>query len=97
MIPNVDETALEAAKKIDDIFVQSHNGVAQRTSRVQIIIRNAIEEHLKQLLMVDINGLIFAAKEFVDKVDRGDAKPTDSYTRFKRALGLSNAKPDQTS
>lgn len=43
--PNIDEYALLAARKIDDIYVQSFLAVAQRTSRVQIAIRETLQAY----------------------------------------------------
>jgi hypothetical protein len=37
-----DEIALDAARKIDDIFVRSHKSRAQRTSTVQRAVLDAI-------------------------------------------------------
>lgn len=47
---NVDFAALEAARKIDDIFAQGHHSVVQRTSKVQVVIIKAIEKIWKELI-----------------------------------------------
>lgn len=44
---DIDAIALDAAKKIDDLHVQAHAARAQRTARVQIVVREAIELALK--------------------------------------------------
>lgn len=40
--------ALEAAKEIDDIFAQGHASVAQRTSKVQLVILKIIRDMLDE-------------------------------------------------
>jgi hypothetical protein len=39
---NVDEAALELARKIDDIYAQGSNSAAQRTSKIQIVLIDAL-------------------------------------------------------
>lgn len=39
----LDSPALDLARKIDDIFAMGHHGVAQRTSKVQLAIRDALK------------------------------------------------------
>lgn len=39
--------AFEVAKAVDDIFVRSHESASQRTSRVQIIVREAMRTVLE--------------------------------------------------
>jgi hypothetical protein len=38
-----DEVAMIAAKKINDVFAQGHDTVIQRTSKVQVIVANALD------------------------------------------------------
>lgn len=39
---HVDSRSLELAKRIDDLFVQSYHATAQRTSRVQVALNEAL-------------------------------------------------------
>lgn len=44
MADGFDKEALDVAHKINDAFVKPYYGVAQRTSAVQIIVREALQE-----------------------------------------------------
>ena len=43
---NIDAIALEATQRINDLLVQTHNSTAQRTARIQIVVREAIKAAL---------------------------------------------------
>lgn len=87
-VASIDQIALDAAHKIEDALLAAYLGRAQRTSRIQIIVREAIEANMTAILALDMGLLIATAKEFVEKVDRGEAKSTDTYNKFKHALRI---------
>jgi len=49
---HIDQKALEIAQRIDDIFAQGQpGGVAQRTSKVQLLIIDALEMWVRDALI----------------------------------------------
>ena len=45
---SLDSPALDVARKIDDIFAMGHAGTAQRTSKVQLVIRDMLKAFVER-------------------------------------------------
>lgn len=48
---HIDQKALEIAQRVDDLFCQGHPGVAVRTSKVQLLIIDALQMWVRDALI----------------------------------------------
>ncbi len=59
MSDNLNQVALDCVRKIEDILVQPHHGLAQRRARMQVAIRDAMKEVQSPVDCADLEGVDF--------------------------------------